>query len=96
MKRALKAAGLPSAASVCTLRHSHISRSIEAAVPLTIIAENCGTSVRMIEVNNAKTLARAQGAAQERELCYRIGRVKVLPFLNLRDIADCIAQGFYR
>jgi len=60
MKKALKAAGLPASASVYTMRHSHISRSIEAGVPVTIIAENCGTSVRMIEVNYAKALANAR------------------------------------
>lgn len=57
IKRALKAAELPESASVYTLRHSHISRSIEAGVPLTLIAENCGTSLRMIEVNYAKVIA---------------------------------------
>lgn len=57
MKKALKAAGLPATASIYTLRHSHISRAIEAGVPVTLIAENTGTSVRMIEVNYAKALA---------------------------------------
>jgi integrase len=60
MKRALKAAGLDERASFYALRHSHISRAIEARVPLTVIAEQCGTSVRMIEENYAKVLARVK------------------------------------
>lgn len=38
-------------------RHSYISRTIEAGVPLTVLAENCGTSVRMIEQTYAKVSA---------------------------------------
>lgn len=57
MKEALKAAKLDSEGTFYALRHSYISRAIEAGVPLTIIAENCGTSVRMIEKNYAKALA---------------------------------------
>lgn len=40
-----------------TLRHTYISRSIEAGVPLIVLAQNCGTSVRMIETTYAKILA---------------------------------------
>jgi integrase len=39
------------------LRHSYISRAIEAGVPLNVVAENSGTSVRMIETTYAKVLA---------------------------------------
>ena len=38
------------------LRHAYISEAIENNVPLTVIAENCGTSVRMIEETYAKVL----------------------------------------
>jgi site-specific recombinase XerD len=48
-KRALVAAGLPSDGSMYALRHSYISTAIEGGAPLNLIAENCGTSVRMIE-----------------------------------------------
>jgi integrase len=48
-KAALKAAGLPEDGSVYTLRHSYISRAIEAGIGPTIVAENCGTSVRLLE-----------------------------------------------
>lgn len=57
MRLALDAAGLPADATFYALRHSYISRAIEAGVPLTILAENCGTSVRMIEKNYAKMIA---------------------------------------
>ena len=39
------------------LRHSYISRAIEGEVPLNIIGDNCGTSIRMIEVTYAKILS---------------------------------------
>lgn len=57
MKEALRRAGLNPEATFYALRHSHISRCIEGGVPLNVIAENCGTSVRMIETTYAKVLA---------------------------------------
>ena len=60
IKIALKAAGLPVSATMYTLRHTYISRSIERGTPLTLIAENCGTSVRMIEDTYAKTIAKVR------------------------------------
>ena len=57
MKQAIESAGLDPKATFYALRHSYISRAIEGEVPLIIIAENCGTSVRMIEKTYAKTLA---------------------------------------
>ncbi|UDL96232.1 tyrosine-type recombinase/integrase [Lichenihabitans sp. PAMC28606] len=57
MKRVLLAAGLDQTGTFYALRHSYISRAIEAGVPLTVAAENCGTSVRMIETTYAKVLA---------------------------------------
>ena len=56
-KRAAAAAGLPVTASFYTLRHSHISRAIEAGMPLSLVAENCGTSLLMIQRNYAKVLS---------------------------------------
>jgi len=56
-KRAAADATLPSSASFYSLRHSHISRAIEAGMPLSLIAENCGTSLSMIQRNYAKVLA---------------------------------------
>lgn len=57
MKRALARAGLDGTATFYALRHSYISRAIEGGVPLNVVAENCGTSVRMIETTYAKVLA---------------------------------------
>ncbi len=56
-KRAAAAAELPATASFYSLRHSHISRAIEAGMPLSLLAENCGTSLLMIQKNYAKVLA---------------------------------------
>jgi integrase len=60
LKAALKLAKLPSSVSFYTLRHAHISRAIEAGMPLSLIAENCGTSLLMIQRNYAKVLARTR------------------------------------
>ncbi len=57
MKRALTVAELDPSGTFYALRHSYISRAIEGGVPLNIVAENCGTSVRMIENTYAKMLA---------------------------------------
>jgi len=56
-KEALLAAGLPVEGSIYALRHTYISVAIEGGVPLTVIAKNCGTSVRMIEKTYAKLLS---------------------------------------
>src|SRR6516164_6207182 len=57
MATALQRAGLDQEGTFYALRHSYISRAIEGEVPLNIIAENCGTSVRIIETTYAKVLA---------------------------------------
>lgn len=57
MKDAIAKAGLDPEGTFYALRHSYISRAIEAGMPLTVLAENCGTSVRMIEKTYAKVLA---------------------------------------
>ena len=57
MAQALELAGLDKTGTFYALRHSYISRAIEGEVPLNIIGDNCGTSVRMIEKTYAKILA---------------------------------------
>ena len=57
MKKAVEKAELDPKATFYALRHSYISRAIESGMPLTVLAENCGTSVRMIETTYAKVLA---------------------------------------
>jgi integrase len=66
VKRAVALAELPSSVCIYTMRHSHISRAIEAGMPLSLIAENCGTSLLMIQKNYAKVLARTRGVTIER------------------------------
>lgn len=57
MALALDRSGLDKEATFYALRHSYISRAIEGEVPLNVIADNCGTSIRMIETTYAKVLA---------------------------------------
>ncbi len=57
IKDALKKAGLAPEGSLYALRHTYVSHAIEGGVPLNVIADNCGTSVRMIEKTYAKILA---------------------------------------
>jgi integrase len=57
IKDALKKAGLAPDGSLYALRHTYVSHAIEGGVPLNLIADNCGTSVRMIEKTYAKILA---------------------------------------
>ena len=66
MKEALKKAALPADGSLYALRHTYVSRAIEGGVPLNIVAENCGTSVRMIEKTYAKVLAENRRSFIER------------------------------
>ncbi len=66
VKRAAAAAGLGSDTCIYSLRHAHISRAIEAGMPLSLIAENCGTSLLMIQRNYAKVLKATQAATVER------------------------------
>jgi integrase len=49
VKEAIKAAGLPGAASAYTLRHSVITDLIRARLPILTVAQLSGTSVAMIE-----------------------------------------------
>jgi integrase len=66
MAAILAASGLNKSGTFYALRHSYISRAIEGGVPLNIIAETCGTSVRMIENTYAKILAEKRRDCIER------------------------------
>ena len=66
VKRAAALADLPASVSFYTLRHAHISRALEAGMPLSLVAENCGTSLRMLEVNYAHALASTRRDTIER------------------------------
>jgi len=65
VKAALAAAKLPTEASLYALRHTYISRAIENGMPLTLLAENVGTGVKMIEKNYAHMLAASRRALVE-------------------------------
>jgi hypothetical protein len=56
MKAAIKQAKLDDRGNLYALRHAYISEAIERNTPLTILAKNCGTSVRIIEKTYAKVL----------------------------------------
>ena len=62
MAAALRQAKLDPEGTFYALRHTYISRAIEGQIPLNIIAQNCGTSVRMIEKTYAKILAKNRQA----------------------------------
>ena len=51
VKNAVRAAGLPGAASAYTLRHSVITDLIRASLPILTVAQLSGTSVTMIEMH---------------------------------------------
>jgi len=55
-KGVLLRAGAPQGATLYSFRHSHISRWVETGESLKVIADNCGTSVAMIEQVYAKSL----------------------------------------
>jgi integrase len=66
MKAAIKKAELDDRGNLYALRHAYISEAVERNTPLTVIAKNCGTSVRIIEKTYAKVLR-----AKEREFVER-------------------------
>ncbi len=47
-------AKLDPATTFYALRHSHISHALKSSVPTQLLAENTGTSVKMIEVHYGK------------------------------------------
>lgn len=53
---AVKAAEMPEETTFYALRHTHISLALLAGVNIQVLAENCGTSVRMIEKHYGKFL----------------------------------------
>lgn len=57
-KAAAEAAGLPKDATPYSLRHAYISLALKGGANIKIVADSCGTSVRMIEKHYAKFLAK--------------------------------------
>jgi len=56
-RMARKQARLPDEAVLYSLRHYYISKALLAGISIQVVAENCGTSVRMIEKHYGKFLA---------------------------------------
>ncbi len=56
MRRAVKAAELPEGTCFYTLRHTYVSSALVRGVNIQLIAENVGTSIRMIEQHYGKFL----------------------------------------
>ncbi|TPV98959.1 MAG: Tyrosine recombinase XerC [Beijerinckiaceae bacterium] len=60
MALALERAGLDKEGTFYALRHSYISRAIEGEVPLNIIGDNCGTSIRYQPNNTVKPVLQSK------------------------------------
>jgi integrase len=54
MKVAVKKAKLPRECCFYSLRHFHISKALLSGMPMQAIAENVGTSIKMIEQHYGK------------------------------------------
>ncbi|WP_342235225.1 tyrosine-type recombinase/integrase [Inquilinus sp. OTU3971] len=60
MKAAAKAAKLDPATTLYSLRHSYASEALRTGMQMQLLAENLGTSIRMIEENYGKLLAQSR------------------------------------
>lgn len=56
MKEAVKQAELPEESNFYTLRHTYISMALKNGMNIKVLADSCGTSIRMIEKHYAKFL----------------------------------------
>lgn len=54
LKSAVENSGLPEETLFYSFRHYHISKALLAGIPMQVIAENTGTSIRMIEKHYGK------------------------------------------
>lgn len=70
MSEAIIKAKLPKETTFYALRHTHISRALLAGVNAQVIAENCGTSVRMIEKHYGKFM--------QSDRCEMFNKVKIV------------------
>lgn len=60
MIEAVKRAKLPKGCTIYSLRHTYASQSLLAGMNIKLLAENMGTSIRMIELHYGKFLAAAR------------------------------------
>jgi integrase len=79
MREAAKRAKLPKGCTLYSLRHTYCSQSLLAGMNIKLLAENMGTSVRMIELHYGKFIAAARRKLVE-EAAFRLGlTAKVVP-----------------
>jgi len=57
VREAVRKTKLPSETVFYSLRHYHISKALLAGIPAQVVAENCGTSIRMLEKHYGKFMA---------------------------------------
>ena len=74
MREAIRRARLPRGTTFYCLRHTHVSRALLDGVNAQIVAENCGTSMKMLEKHYAKFLAADRHAMFDRVNFVGVGR----------------------
>ena len=72
MRAAVKSAKLPDGTSLYTLRHTYASQSLLAGMNMKLLADNMGTSIRMLETNYAKFIAASRRKLIE-ESAFKLG-----------------------
>jgi len=75
MREAVKRARLPKGTSIYTIRHSYISQSLLNNINLKLLAENCGTSVALIEKTYGKFMLASKRKLIE-ESAFKLGLPK--------------------
>jgi integrase len=82
MHEIVKRAKLPKDTTIYCLRHTNASQSILAGINLKLLAENLGTSIRMLEVHYGKFIAGSRRKLIE-ESSFKLG---LKPTTNIRSI----------
>ena len=72
MADAVKRAKLSADTTIYTLRHTYASQSILAGMNLQLLAENMGTSIRMLELHYGKFIAASRRRLIE-ESSFKLG-----------------------
>lgn len=72
IREAVARAKLPEGTSIYTCRHTYASQSILAGINLKLLAENMGTSIRMLEIHYGKFIAASRRKLVD-EAAFKIG-----------------------
>ena len=72
MEEAVARAKVPEDCTIYALRHTHASQSILAGMNLKLLAENMGTSIRMLEIHYGKFIAASRRKLVE-ESAFKLG-----------------------